>query len=229
MRYFRYKNTDKNENNAHILQYQSLTADEKRIYRKEKRLRKISEIVMWTVSTLFMAAGIMLIKDIPTPGMWFWKILTLAGKVILGLIFVIVSGIAAWIIDIPLAKKLESLHLPSMKKTILSKACGHLRDYYGVNEPHILTKCFDSTDTKFKKHDVCIFVCDGELRITGDIINGFIHGERDLGCYAFEADEITLSKCQTGKHLAVELKAGDTVFLLAYRARGFIERNFTLK
>ena len=229
MRYFRYKNTDKIEDNAFSLQYKSLTTDEKRLYRKEKILRKISSLVFWAVFALFMAAGIMLISDIPTPSMWLWKIPAFAGKVILYVILTIVSGIAAWIADMPLAKKLESLHIPSMKKAIISRACGHLRDYYGLNEPYVLTKCFDSTDAKFKNHDVCIFVCDGELRITRDLINGFLHGEKDLGCYAFESGEITMSKRQWGNHPAVELKVGDAVFLLAYRARGFIEKNFTLK
>ena len=105
MRYFKYKNTAKNENNALRAQYQSLTADEKRIFRKEKRLRTISEVLAWVIFCLVMAAGIMMIKDIPTPKMLPWRILVFAGKVILHLILVIISAIAAWIADIPLTKK----------------------------------------------------------------------------------------------------------------------------
>ena len=112
-----------------------------------------------------------------------------------------------------------------MKKDIFSRACAHLREFYGIREPYILTKCYDSSDRKFRDHDVCIFMADGELRITTDLINGFLYGERDLGCYAFKTEEIVLTKQNYNGRLAVELKSGDTVFLLGNRAMGYIKRN----
>lgn len=45
MRYFRYKNTNKNMNNALKEQYKTLTEDDKHIFRKEKRWSKFSKIV----------------------------------------------------------------------------------------------------------------------------------------------------------------------------------------
>lgn len=93
----------------------------------------------------------------------------------------------------------------------------------------MITKCFDSTDRKFKNHDVCIFIVGDELRLTADLVRGFLHGERDLGCYAFKRHEITLSKLQEGNHLIAELKAENTAFLLGYRAKGFIDKNFINK
>jgi hypothetical protein len=98
-----------------------------------------------------------------------------------------------------------------------------------LEEPYIITKCFDSTDKKFKNHDVCIFIVDDELRITTDLVRGFLHGERDLGCYAFSRDELIISKKQNGKYLMAELKSTNTEFLLGYRAKGFIEKNFLSK
>ena len=123
-------------------------------------------------------------------------------------------------------EKVESVNVPAKKKEILSKACGHLRDYYGLQEPYIITKCFDAADKKFQKHDVCLFIVGDELRITVDLIHGFLHGERDLGCYAFVKHEITLSKQPCGQQLMLEMKAGENTFLLGYRAKGFIEKNF---
>ena len=113
-----------------------------------------------------------------------------------------------------------------MKKETLLKASAHLRDYYGFNEPYIITKCFDSTDKKFIGCDVCIFVCNNELRITKDIVHGFLYGEKDLGCYAFKADEITLSKQIDEACLRCELSTKDLTFLLGYRAKKYIEENF---
>ena len=45
MRNFRYKNIDKNVNNALKEQYKTLTEDEKRIFRKKNSWEKFSTIV----------------------------------------------------------------------------------------------------------------------------------------------------------------------------------------
>jgi hypothetical protein len=157
------------------------------------------------------------------------KLLVYIGKAIVGVISLIVAGVFTFGVTMPLWKKVESFHIPSIKKDIFSKACQHLRDYYRLQEPYMITKCFDSTDRKFKNHDVCIFIVGDELRLTADLVRGFLHGERDLGCYAFNRHEITLSKLQEGNHLIAELKAENTAFLLGYRAKGFIDKNFINK
>ena len=226
MRYYKYKNTDKNINNALKEQYKTLTEDEKRTFRKEKRWRKFSTIVSLIIYISCIVAGIFLLKSIPLPSAWFLEILVIVGELIIGFILLIASGVLTVALTMPLWKKVESFHIPSIKKDIFSKACKHLRDYYQLQEPYLITKCFDSTDKKFENHDVCIFVVGDELRITTDLVRGFLHGERDLGCYAFKKEEITLSKQNVGNHLIAELKANNIVFLLGYRAKGFIDKNF---
>ena len=226
MRYFKYKNTNKNMNNALKEQYKTLTEDEKRTFRREKRWRKFSAIVSFIIYISCIVVGIFLLKSIPAPNAWFIKVLVIIGKVIVGFILLIVGGVITVGLTMPLWKKVESFHIPSMKKEIFSKACGHLREYYELQEPYIITKCFIATDKKFENHDVCIFVFGDELRITTDLVRGFLHGERDLGCYAFKKEEITLSKQNVGNHLIAELKANNTVFLLGYRAKGFIDKSF---
>ena len=144
------------------------------------------------------------------------------GIVFIGFILLIIGAVLTFVLTMPLWKKVGSFNIPSMKKEIFSKACKHLRDYYQLQDPYIITKCFNSTDKKFVNHDVCIFVVGDELRITTDLVQGFLHGERDLGCYAFKKEEITLSKYNDGNHLIAELKADKIVFLLGYRAKGFI-------
>ena len=224
MRYFRYKNTDKNINNALKEQYKTLTEDEKRTFRKKKRWQKFSTIVAHTVFICCIIAEFFLLKSIPVPNDNFWEVLVIVGKVIVGFILLIVSGGLTAILTIPLWKKVETFDIPLMKKEIFSKACKHLRDYYQLQEPYIITKCFEATDKNFRNHDVCIFIVGNELRITTDLIRGFLHGERDLGCYAFKIEEITLLKRNNGMHLVAELRADNTVFLLGYRAKGFIDK-----
>ena len=223
MRYFRYKNTDKNVNNALKEQYKTLTEDEKRTFRKKKRWEKFSTIVTLTIFICCIIAEIFLLKSIPVPNDNFLEVLVIVGKVIVGFILLIVSGGLTAILTTPLWKKAETFDIPLMKKEIFSKACKHLRDYYQLQEPYIITKCFEATDKNFQNHDVCIFIVGDELRITTDLIQGFLYGERDLGCYAFKTEEITLLKRNNGKHLVAELRADNTVFLLGYRAKGFID------
>ena len=223
MRYFRYKNTDKNVNNALKEQYKTLTEDEKRTFRKKKRWQKFSTIVPLTIFICCIIAEIFLLKSIPVPNNNFLEVLVIVGKVIVGFILLIVSGCLTAIFTTPLWKKVETFDIPLMKKEIFSKACKHLRDYYQLQEPYIITKCFEATDKNFQNHDVCIFIVGDELRITTDLIQGFLYGERDLGCYAFKTEEITLLKRNNGKHLVAELRADNTVFLLGYRAKGFID------
>ena len=223
MRYFRYKNTDKNVNNALKEQYKTLTEDEKRTFRKKKRWQKFSTIVTLTIFICCIIAEIFLLKSIPVPNDNFLEVLVIVGKVIVGFILLIVSGGLTAILTTPLWKKVETFDIPVMKKEIFSKACKHLRDYYQLQEPYIITKCFEATDENFRNHDVCIFVVKDELRITADLIRGFLHGERDLGCYVFKREEITLLKQNNGNHLVAELRTDNTVFLLGYRAKGFID------
>lgn len=226
MRYFRYENTNESINNALKEHYKTLTEDEKRIFRKEKRWRKFSTIVSSIIYLSFIVFGIFLLASIPEPSAWFLEILVIVVKVIVGFILLIVGAVLTVGLTMPLWKKVESFHIPSMKKEILSKACEHLRDYYQLQEPYIITKCFYSTDDKFRNHDVCIFVVGDELRITTDLIRGFLYGERDLGCYVFKQEETTILKLQDGSHLKAELKADNTIFVLGYRAKKFIDENF---
>ena len=227
MRYFKYKDTNKIINIALKEQYKTATKDERCTLLKEKIWRKFSTIVFFTIYISCIVAGIYLFNSIPYPSGLLFELLVIIGNVIVTFILLIVGFILAAILTTPLWNKVESFHIPSMKRKIISKACEHLRDYYELQEPYIITKCFDATNKIFKNHDVCIFVVGDELRLTTDIVHGFLYEERDLGCYAFKRDEITLSKQQNGNHLIAELKSDNAIFLLGYRAKRFIEENFT--
>ena len=230
MRYFRYKNTNKNIHIAFKEQYKALTEDEKRTFRKQKAWVKFAVVTFLVVYICCVLVGMYLLQLSPTPSNGALETLVIIGKVIGGLVWIFfVSSILSYRLTLPLWEKADTYNIPLMKKEIFSEACGHLRDYYKLQEPYIITKCFEATNPSFKNHDVCLFVVGDELRMTTDLVQGFLHGERDLGCYAFKRDEIFLSKQQNGKRLILELKAGDEAFLLGYRAKGFIEKNFIAK
>ena len=139
-------------------------------------------------------AEFVLIKMIPLPNHLVLRVLVSAGLWILGAVLMIPLAIFSCALTRPLWNKAERCSLPAIKKETLSKATLHLRNYYGLSQPYLLTKCFAAADEKWKNHDVCIFIVDNELRITTDLVHGFLYGERDLGCYAFKRSEIALSK-----------------------------------
>lgn len=102
------------------------------------------------------------------------------------------------------------------------------RKYYGYTEKNAVTKCFLSSDKRFSLYDVCLFTAeDGTLRLAGDIRDGFLYMERDLGCYIFSREETAFSRVQKSEYAiedggrqseCVLLTAGDVWFLLGIRA-----------
>ena len=110
------------------------------------------------------------------------------------------------------------------RQALLAESCQHLRAFYGLQEPYIVTKCYDSSDQRFKNHDICLFLTDGELRLTANLTSGFLDMSRDLGCYAFVPGEIELSACRAGDRPAVEIRCGEVAFLLGQRAKSFVEQ-----
>ena len=136
---------------------------------------------------------------------------------------IVVSTILASLAAIPFWNK-ASTNRAAAKKDVLTKACSHLREYYGLQEPCLVTKCYDCDDEKFINHDVCIFVADNQLRVTTNLKHRFFYGENDLGCYAFDKDELTISEVQMEHYVATELKTESFRFLLGKRAGSFIRK-----
>ena len=194
--------------------------------RKERSYRRLAKSVMYLIMGCLFYAEFVLIKMIPLPNHLVLRVLVSAGLWILGAVLMIPLAIFSCALTRPLWNKAERCSLPAIKKETLSKATLHLRNYYGLSQPYLLTKCFAAADEKWKNHDVCIFIVDNELRITTDLVHGFLYGERDLGCYAFKRSEIALSKHKDNNGLKLELRAGNEYFVLGYRAKGFIERNY---
>lgn len=224
MRYFRYKNENKNFNSAMREYYLRLTKDEKRTFRKEKFWNVVSLIVSVVVFFTCVTLGIYSLTLIPKPDAVGWRILFYIGLGLLGIVSLVISCLVTYAVTFPLWKQANKFNLPAMKKEVFARACVHLREYYQLTEPYILTKCYKSTDERFTNHDVCIFVVGDELRITTDLVNGFLHGDRDLGCYAFAKEEIILTKKCEENILIAELAAKDVAFALGYRAKSFISR-----
>lgn len=225
MRYFRYENGDKTEDEILREQYRELAAKEKWLFRRRKWLNRFCSGLITVVSIGVFAVCIWLIGQIQEPEQPIWLILCVLLKIALGGCALVFSLLVCVLLSLAFEGKLD-VEKRAMQKELLSKACAHLREYYELQEPCLVTKCYDSSDHKFIDHDVCLFVVRDELRITTNLKHGFFHGDKDLGCYVLDREEITVSEAVWGGHKATELKAGEVRFLLCFRGGRFVEKHF---
>lgn len=225
MRYFKCPPPDKAENEKFKKQHAELLIKEKACKKKEKILHRIYWILFFVIFCSVTVVGTWLVWQIPEPK----SILLCAGlyltQFISIFVFMIVGAIIAALVVSPLDKKIKNT-AKKLKKSTLDSASEYLRIYYGLTDAFVITKCYDATDRKFKNHDICLFVKDNELCLCTNLVNGLLNSDKDLGCYAFTKEEITLTERVTDKYTAAVLACGETEFVLGKRVRAWIERNY---
>ena len=193
MKYFKYRNISKVQQLAYKERLASLGKDEQKKIKRSDRLIMLLSIIGFVFFFCCIGMFIFFIKLIPVPKNIFLKILYGIGCAILGFIGLIISGLAT---GIPLGILLDKVryNLPEMRKDFIKKASEPIRKYYGLSDEYLITKCFESTNTLFNNHDICIFRYGNEIRMTTDIVKGFINGNCDLGCYSIKFNELKIYK-----------------------------------
>ena len=224
MRYFKC-DTLKQKDRKMVYQDVELTDEEKKSDRQGKFLNFLGTLLFFVVFVAVFIGSLFLIVRIPTSNNPFLFILVVGAMFILGIGALVVSVLLGSFISSPIYKMAQE-KLVIHKRNCFDKSLIFLQEYYDWTEPCIVTKCYDSSDKKFKNRDVCLFVFNNELRITADLKHGFSIRENDLGCYAFNVDEFSLEQIQGEKFLITKLKSEDLVFHLGRRAKGFIEKRF---
>ena len=224
MRYFQC-DTLKQEDRKMVYQDVELTDEEKKSDRQGKFLNFLGTLLFFVVFVAVFIGSLFLIVRIPTSNNPFLFILVVVAMFILGIDALLVSVLIGSFISSPIYKMAQE-KLVIQKRNCFDKSIIFLREYYGWTEPCIVTKCYDSSDEKFKNRDVCIFLVDDELRITADLRHGFSIRENDLGCYSFKIDEFSLEQIQGEKFLITKVMSEDLVFDLGRRAKGFIEKRY---
>jgi len=224
MRYFKC-DTLKQEDRKMVYQDIALTDEEKKSERQGKFLNFLGTLLFFVIFVAVFIGSLFLIVRIPTSNNPFLFILVVVAMFILGIGALLVSVLIGSFISSPIYKMAQE-KLVIQKRNCFDNSIIFLREYYGWTEPCIVTKCYDSSDKRFKNRDVCIFLVDDELRITADLRHGFSIRENDLGCYSFKVDEFSLEQIQGEKLLITKFKSEDQVFHLGRRAKGFIEKRF---
>lgn len=228
MRYFKYKNSNKVQKIADKEFLASLGKDQEKKALKSRRLTKILSFSGIALFFLLFGTLIYLITLIPKPDTTFLTIVYCIGCAFLGIIALISSFLVVGFSIMKLIDKVD-YNLPIMRREFMAKACKPLREYYGLKDEYLITKCFDATNSNFNNHDICIFKLNDEIRITTDIINGFINGNCDLGCYALKMDELTIYKDDfNGKRVTV-LEFDSVKFIIGIKAYSYILKLISLK
>lgn len=225
MRYFKCDTSKTQEHKIHIEEI-PLTEEEKKSNTQGQVLQFLASALFIVIALLVFFAGIFLIIEPPASENLFIFLFEVSRMIILGLAFLIAALVVGAIVSGPISEKAQK-KIITRKNLVIDETIIYLKEYYGYNEPCIVTKCYESSDKAFKNRDVCIFFTDNELRITADLKHGFSKRERDLGCYAFKPDELSAAYIQ-GEFLITELKTENVYFRLGRRAKKFIENTIKI-
>ena len=204
----------------------SLATIQQKQYRREKRLGRIGcGVSLLVAAGVFIGLQVLIWHILPEEEGVFGAILYLLAHMAWLFISLMAACIAGFFSGLPFwrSNRNEETHV---RQQFMRLACQHLRKYYELQEPFLVTKCYTSSDRKFDRHDVCMFIADGKLRITANLHYGFFDPKRDLGCYELTRQEIRLQDTEHKDRPAVQLQAEDLSFTLGRRAKAFIENNF---
>lgn len=221
MKYFKYKNINKVQKIAEKEFLASLDKDKEKKIIKSRRLKKVLSFCGMALFFIVYGIFIYLITLIPKPDSTFLAIVYVMGCVLLGIIAFVASGFCV-VIPIGLLLDKVDYNPPRMKREFLAKACKSIREYYGISHEYLITKCFDSSNSIFNLHDICIFRFDDEIRITTDIINGFINEHCDLGCYSIKFDELKIYKDDFNSKRVTVLEFANEKFFIGIKAYSYI-------
>ena len=224
MRYFRYDRlaADVSDLKQH---YAGLSAKEQARRRRFLWLHRLGTVVFWLLFLASFIGFVLLIRKIePVSDSVLDAILYPILLIGLGFVALILSAVLGALAATPLWGRNEAIE-KDLRLTLLRRTTQELRQFYGFQEPFLVTKCYRASDRRFDRHDVCLFLVDGKLRLTVNLHYGFFDLRRDLGCYEFDFSEIELLPGRYKEREAVELRFGEITFLLGQQAKTFIEKH----
>lgn len=224
MRYFRYSGpvADVSDLKQH---YAGLSAKEQARRRRFLWLHRLGTVIFWLVFLAAFIGLVLLIHKIePVSDSVLDTIMHTILTICLGFFALILSAILGALAAAPLWGRNQAFE-KDLRQVLLRQATRDLRQFYGYQEPFLVTKCYCASDRRFDRHDVCLFLAGGKLRLTVNLHYGFFDPRRDLGCYEFDFSEITLLPGRHKDREAVELRFGEITFLLGRQAKPFIEKH----
>ena len=223
MRYFRCEQVDMTQMAAFREKYARLLETERQAAHRKKVWRRLGAAVFMAVTLLCLVGGELLVWSIPDRDFLLLQILQTVLQGLLSLVVVVLSLVLGSVASAPLFSRAEWSR-KTEKQAVLAAACQMRREFYGLMEPCLVTKCYASSDRRFTDHDVCLFFVGKELRVTTNLRQGFLRESKDLGCYALPVAELTVCTADHKGVTATALSTEGVSFLLGARAKAFLER-----
>lgn len=227
MKYLKYKGHNKLKRLADKEYLNSLDIKGRKIVKRKRLVNKLYMLATAFFWLCLFCVFIYLLHLIPEPNNSILKILF----DILFVFLIIIAFILSVIITVLIFGKAmaqfgQAISVPIIKKEYIISACKDIRETYGITNDYLITKCFDCSEDKFINHDVCIFKVGSELRISADIIHGFLNSKSDLGCYSFSKEEITILKKDYNDKRVTEVQVETMIFVLGIKAYSYILKKF---
>ncbi len=225
MRYFKYNHPKKTEKEIYKAELAALNENERRLMKKSNFLNKLAISVFAAITIGLLLISFCIAKSFAPKyeNLLLFLILIPICQFGIFILGTVITLIISALISIPIFnasskydKRLAELRREHLHE-ISSKAAEHIVNFYGLREPSIVTKCYASTDAKFKNKDIIIFECGGEIRIMRNLFGSVKLIEHDLGCYAFGKGEYSLSYTEYKGKRAALLDLGEVKFTLAAR------------
>ena len=226
MRYFKYNRIDYSQDPQIREEYNALLKKEKNEIKKDKMWTRLSLLISTVVLIVYIFVFVAVLIVIPTPNGLLAGVLVEGLKLVHTMVFIPIGiWIAYWVIYPSLEQKFHANYTRTINKYI-TNSCPALMSYYELEEPYIVTKCYDSSERDFKNQDICLFIVNNELRIATVLVYGFFNMERNIDCYAYMRYELALTQIKNKKPSKYELRSGETYFVLDKNAKKFFDAHF---
>lgn len=228
MKYLKYKKMNEVMRLTKKEYIASCSKDEQRKIKRRifwtKNIRFVGMLIFFSVFFIFLY----FITRIPQPKNTFLSILfgiTCFFFVLLDIL------VCCFVIGLPFGYMVDkiSYSFPNLTKEYRAILSNDMKKFYGLNDTYLITKCFFSTDKKFNNHDICIFKVGNEIRITTNIVYGFLHNHCELGCYSISFDELKLYKDDYNNKRVAVLKFGKEKFVIGIKAYAYINNLLSQK
>lgn len=219
MRYIKFKDPKKMKKTKKREYISNLDNELRAKYIKGKNIELISQITVYILFAIFFVLFERLITFIPRPEGTVLSILSAIGIFICYVLNFILSALIAVIPYILMLRLVPEEHI-TISNELLKIMSEELRRFYLFSgENCIVTKCYESSDSRFNNKDIVLYKAGDEIRLAVNLKHNFSDPKKDLGCYIFTKDEITVYKTEK----TFEISCEGHKFLLGKKAIKFIE------
>lgn len=228
MKLIKYNNINKIYKLAYKEALSLKPKDERKKIKRNNIIKNICGVSAFIFHIIIFILFVSLINLIPEPEN---KIILFFYWLLYGLLCIIAYIISVIVIFYPVSKIVDKYDFsePIINRDNIKNACDVIRKHYQLTNNYIVSKCFFSNNYEFKNKDLCIFRVGKEIRITNNIIVGYLDGKSNLGCYKVKFDELKVYKDNYDEKQVTIIEFENEKFITTSRVYPFIRRLMNVK